>query len=401
MQDNAIDFSSQQREALEAIKRWLEYGNQQVFRLFGYAGCGKTTLARYFGAMNGNGTQYAAFTGKASFVLRQRGCANAATIHSLIYEPYVKGKKVLNELQDKLVEAKQDKDHREIHRLTQKISLERKNLTQPGFTLRAPEKVLTRSENKIDLFIIDEVSMVGHDMGEDLLSFGIPILVLGDPAQLPPVIGAGFFTDTIPDIMLTQIHRQAEGDPIIDLATHLRLGNEPYDVCDRKDILKQEWIDADQILVGLNRTRHHVNRRMRRWLGYNGTFPNIGEKVICLRNNYDLGIFNGSIWRVIDVDDFDDEVIMMQIYSVEEDRYVECDAHKILFSDPYFYFENMTDRMQANEFDFAYAITTHKAQGSQWNNVIYIDEWPRFDTRKNHRYTGVTRAINKVQIVKW
>ena len=63
--------------------------------------------------------------------------------------------------------------------------------------------------------MIDECSMVDEELGRDLLSFGKPILVLGDPAQLPPVKGGGFFTETAPDVMLTEIHRQAEGSAII------------------------------------------------------------------------------------------------------------------------------------------------------------------------------------------
>ena len=57
--------------------------------------------------------------------------------------------------------------------------------------------------------------MVDEDLGRDLLSFGKPVLVLGDPAQLPPVKGGGFFTEAEPDVMLTEVHRQAADNPII------------------------------------------------------------------------------------------------------------------------------------------------------------------------------------------
>ncbi len=68
--------------------------------------------------------------------------------------------------------------------------------------------------SKAALVVIDECSMVDADLGNDLLSFGVPVLVLGDPAQLPPLRGGGFFTEAEPDVMLTEVHRQAEGDPM-------------------------------------------------------------------------------------------------------------------------------------------------------------------------------------------
>ena len=74
------------------------------------------------------------------------------------------------------------------------------------------------------LIVLDEVSMVGEEMARDLMSFGKPILVLGDPGQLPPIKGEGAFTKDAPDIMLTEIHRQAGESAIIRLATMARQG---------------------------------------------------------------------------------------------------------------------------------------------------------------------------------
>ena len=66
--------------------------------------------------------------------------------------------------------------------------------------------------------------MVDEELGRDLLSFGKPVLVLGDPAQLPPVKGGGFFTEAEPDIMLTEVHRQAADNPIIRMSMVVREG---------------------------------------------------------------------------------------------------------------------------------------------------------------------------------
>ena len=168
-------FSPHQDAALNAVANWLKAkpganGTPQVFRLFGYAGTGKTTLARHLAEHVDGEVKFAAFTGKAASVMRGKGCTGASTIHSLIYRARESGEEI------------------------------------PSFDLwdDAPA-------SKAELIIIDECSMVDAELGRDLLSFGVPVLVLGDPAQLPPIQGGGFFTEAEPDVMLTEVHRQAAG----------------------------------------------------------------------------------------------------------------------------------------------------------------------------------------------
>ena len=155
-----------------------------IFRLFGYAGTGKTTLARHIAEGVDGKVLFAAFTGKAALVMRSKGCPAASTIHSLIYQARESGEEV------------------------------------PSFDLwdDAPA-------SKAKLIVIDECSMVDAELGRDLMSFGVPVLVLGDPAQLPPIQGGGFFTDAEPDVMLTEVHRQAQDDPIVRLSMDIRAGN--------------------------------------------------------------------------------------------------------------------------------------------------------------------------------
>ena len=181
-------FSPHQDAALQAVATWLKAkpgsnGTPQVFRLFGYAGTGKTTLANHIAEQADGEVKFAAFTGKAASVMRGKGCRGASTIHSLIYRARESGEEV------------------------------------PNFDLwdEAPA-------SKAALIIIDECSMVDAELGRDLLSFGVPLLVLGDPAQLPPIQGGGFFTEAEPDVMLTEVHRQAEGNPIIRLSMDIRAG---------------------------------------------------------------------------------------------------------------------------------------------------------------------------------
>ena len=183
-------FTPHQDDALKAVADWLKAkpgrnGTPPVFRLFGYAGTGKTTLARHIAEGVSGEVKFAAFTGKAALVMRNKGCDNASTIHSLIYRARESG------------------------------------VEQPSFELwdDAPA-------SKAKLIVIDECSMVDAELGRDLMSFECPLLVLGDPAQLPPIQGGGFFTSAEPDAMLTEVHRQAQDDPIVRMSMDVREGRE-------------------------------------------------------------------------------------------------------------------------------------------------------------------------------
>jgi exodeoxyribonuclease-5 len=181
-------FTPHQDDALKAVAAWFKTkpglnGTPQIFRLFGYAGTGKTTLARHLAADVEGGVAFAAFTGKAALVMRAKGCGEATTIHSLIYRPRERDEEM------------------------------------PSFELWDDAPV-----SRAKLIIIDECSMVDAELGRDLLSFGVPLLVLGDPAQLPPIQGGGFFTEAEPDAMLTEVHRQAKDDPIVRLSMQVREG---------------------------------------------------------------------------------------------------------------------------------------------------------------------------------
>ncbi len=81
-----------QDAALTAASKWFkaERGKTSIFRLFGYAGTGKTTLARHIAEGIDGKVLYAAFTGKAACVMRSKGCHGASTIHRLIYKPQEK-----------------------------------------------------------------------------------------------------------------------------------------------------------------------------------------------------------------------------------------------------------------------------------------------------------------------
>jgi exodeoxyribonuclease V len=365
-------FTPHQNDALRAAADWLRDkpgtgSTPQVFRLFGYAGTGKTTLARHIAEGVNGEVKYAAFTGKAALVMRGRGCDGATTIHSLIYRAQETG------------------------------------VEQPSFELwdDAPA-------SKAKLIIIDECSMVDGELGRDLLSFGVPLLVLGDPAQLPPIQGGGFFTAAEPDAMLTEVHRQAQDDPIVRLSMEVRAGEMPEigrygesEVIPRNELDPNRVMETDQILVGRNATRRSYNARIRQRLEIDDPLPVAGDKLVCLRNNRRKGLFNGGLWSVKQRATSKSHIISMRLLPDDEGggKIVKVSVRPECFTGGV---EDIAwdNRKRYDEFDYGYVLTVHKSQGSQWDDVVLFDESFAFsDSRARWLYTGITRAAKRLTLV--
>lgn len=373
-------WTEQQDQALKAVDNWIKEfylsknvkTRKQVFRLFGPAGSGKTTLAKHFAESVGSvgSVAFGAFAGKAALVLRKKGCIGARTLHSMIYI------------------AEQDKKTGEVH-----------------FRLNRATSIL----NDVDLLITDECSMVDDEIGNDLLSFGKPILALGDPYQLPPIKGAGFFTGHPPDFLLTEIHRQAEENPIIYLANLVRnkIYPEHGDYGDSRIISRMnttDFMEAEQVLCGRNITRTEQNMKMRKLLGYDPDMPVIKDKLICLKNDKDLAIFNGGLFHVGQLiqSKYKTNFLHMSLDSQDEPERgpTLVKVHKSLFIDdvpkP-----DWKVLKGSQEFDYSYSITGHKAQGSQWENVLITEESYCFgDDWSKWLYTCLTRASERIILVK-
>ena len=366
-----MQFSPQQADALGAISDWHKAtkrgGGAPLFRLFGFAGTGKTTLARHIAEGIDGDVLFAAFTGKAASVMRDKGCGEASTLHSLIYR------------------AKETK------------------MEEPSFVLNRSSDV-----KKAKLVIIDECSMVDEELGRDLMSFGVPVLVLGDPAQLPPVKGGGYFTNTEPDIMLTEVHRQAVDNPIIRLSMLAREGEAiprgeygTTRVIARDAIDAAQIISADQVLVGRNETRRRYNQRIRELHGHQGIVPAKEEKLVCLRNNRQKGLLNGSTWTVKLVGEVRNDLIQLRVAPDDGNGpSVKVAVFTAMF-------EGRGEeipwdvRRHTDEFDYGYALTVHKAQGSQWDKVVLFDESFAFrEHRARWLYTAITRAAKSLTLVQ-
>jgi exodeoxyribonuclease-5 len=371
-----LPWSPQQEGALRDVIEWFKTPSApQIFRLFGFAGTGKTTLAIEIAerveSIGESEVLFAAFTGKAALVMQSKGCTDASTIHSLIYEV--------------------DEDSA---------------TGVPRFRLKEDSKLADAN-----LLIIDECSMVGAELAHDLLSFKVKVLVLGDPAQLPPVQDAGYFTEAKPDVMLTEVHRQARDNPIIRLSMDIREGKHlplgDFGACRiiGKSSLRDDpmqVLHADQVLVGMNKTRVAYNKRIRVMKNIYKPVPEVDERLVCLRNNRELHLFNGGLWRVVKVRKANEATVRMVIAPEDAGavrRKVDVKVH------PYF-FEGREgeltweDRKKSQEFTFGYALTVHKSQGSQWNNVMLFNESGAFGMdRARWLYTGVTRAAERLTVV--
>lgn len=421
--------SPQQAAAIRAIEDWYRnpHRKQPVFRLFGYAGSGKSTITAHaieaLGLVPKNrdgivpgGVLFAAYTGKAALVMTRKGTP-ASTIHSLIYrvseatpEEIARVEKEAADLRTGLGSLPPAEQLFAMERL-KRLELRLADIHQPRFVLN--EQSLVR---EAELIVLDEVSMVGPEMAADLLAFGRPILVLGDPGQLPPIKGAGAFTAAPPDVMLTEIHRQAGESAIIRLATMARQGEPiPYGGHDdhvwkmrRTEVAAEQLLRGGQVICGRNATRLHLNAAMKRAAGFAGAHPEgRGEKIICLKNRHDLGLINGMFVSLGDIQH--EGRLSFSATVTTEDGTSIVGRHRFYKGhyDDHVAFDGERARRDWNEMRglietvWGYAITCHKAQGSQWENVVIFDDGlgRTAEDRSRWLYTAITRAERGLAIL--
>ena len=426
--------SDTQARAIAAIGDWFRNRSQdqQVFRLFGYAGTGKSTVLKFAlnelgldphrsdrtGGSCVPGVVTATFTGKAALVLRRKGTP-AQTIHSLIYSVIAATEEEVAAAVEKIEEAeKKARTLTGFDRTTAEAGIEAmrqalSGMKKPSFALN-PQSDAAHTR----LIVLDEVSMVGEEMARDLLSFKKPILVLGDPGQLPPIHGEGAFTRDPPDVMLTEIHRQAGESAIIRLATMARQGEPIGFGCHdahvwkmrKMDVTPEQALRGGQVICGKNATRLQLNTAMRAAAGFGGTWLPTGprEKIICLKNQNDLGLINGMFVTLDDVVDEGSLFFSAQVTDEEGNRIGppgvdgtkgRLRLYKGHFEDHVAFDRNRHDRDWKEkrylvEATFGWAITGHKSQGSQWENIVVWDDGlgRTEEDRRRWLYTVITRA---------
>lgn len=348
-----IELNTGQIYCVYDLEHWWQRKDKQVFEISGGAGTGKTTVINYFinriGLKKSN-VLFLAYMGKAASVLQRNGLPGK-TIHSAIYE-YVE-------------DFARDEYGKIIIRDNGKPKLVGK------FELK--EKI----GKKIKLIVVDEGSMVEGKIGEDLLSFGIPVVVLGDLNQLPPVFGEPFFLKN-PDVILTKVMRQAEGNPIIYLAQQVLNGQElKYGVygnsavISKKDLTEFQIKKADIILTGTNKLRYNINQFYRERLKKIShlEYPHIGEKVICRKNNWgrcignDIYLTNGMTGYVDNIhrDSFNGKSMKMDFrpdFIKKVFKNIEFDYEHMYELPGEVKMENKYSKFR-DKMEYAYAITTH------------------------------------------
>lgn len=385
-----MKLSGDQKKALNSLLDWHGSENKgQFITLGGYAGTGKTTLIsllrqRLWSKNKKLKVAFCSYTGKAARVLRLRLSGSGSllsqdfvgTIHSLIYSPI------------------EDEKTKEII----------------GWKLK--------SKIEADLIVIDEASMVDGAIWRDLLSFGLPIIAVGDHGQLPP-IKESFNLMASPQLILEEIHRQAKDNPIIKLSLLARqegkipsgtfgkrvakMNRQEVEARMAMEELLANYNDETLVLCGFNLTRIRLNRQIRQFLGFVEPVPQRNDRVICLRNNHEAGIFNGMLGTVLSLKDKNEEWYKVKIAMDGEESSYRGQILKKQFNsrEPINFTEYRRLATQGDLFDFGYALTVHKAQGSQARRVILFEE--RFskmddETWRRWLYTAVTRAEEELFI---
>jgi exodeoxyribonuclease-5 len=409
-----IVHTEQQIDGIRRIVHWRHISDtRQVFRLFGYAGTGKSTLVKAavddLGLRDGE-VFYATLTGKAAHVLRQMGVP-ATTIHSLIYTYCPVSKAQIDAIEVEIAEIKARAEM--FGRVADKTLIAQKldelrKLKSPRFTLNE-ESVLRDAK----LLVLDECSMVDKKTADDLKSFGVPILLIGDPGQLGPIKGeSGFTTTTDPDIFLTEIHRQALDSPIIQAATLARQGKLiPFGAMGDTVVKgKRHHLDAsdllkfDQVICGCNKTRLSLNNAMRQAKGLDSPLPVPEDKIIIQRNKHDHGLFNGQFVQMTNVHETSHSTFHGSITTDEGVELFDlaCYSGEFLDHQNFDKDRDMRDwklKSRLIEATYGYALTVHKSQGSGFGSVCLIDDWKSGAERNRWLYTGITRAANSLVIL--
>jgi ATP-dependent exoDNAse (exonuclease V) alpha subunit len=348
-----MELSKEQKYVLYHIVSNVRKGKMQT-TLGGYAGTGKTTMIKYLKKFFPD-YSVVAYTGKAANVLRRKGI-QASTIHSLIYQPMT------------------------------------------GHDGEVHFSLASRDELGCNGIIIDEASMVSDEIYDDLKSFSLPLIFVGDHGQLEP-INSDFNLMANPEFKLEEIHRNA-GD-IAHFANHLRQGytaasykstTDKVVIMRSNQVTDQLMANVEQCICGFNKTRVMVNQRIRAYKGYQSLLEK-GERIICLRNNKQLALFNGMQGTLVDF--YQDRKRMYFIdFQFEDFMYTKVwvDLNQFGKEKNEFEFKKGTP----NPFDYAYCCTAHKTQGDEFDSVLVIEQRSKQWDFRRWAYTCASRAREKL-----
>ncbi len=433
----SITITDQQNDAIKSAAQWFKsWSGPDHFSLEGYAGSGKSTILPHIIDACGLSEHQVAFcapTGQAAKVMTTKlGGARASTIHSLIYTPRILP---IEKLQSQVGILKQQYElavkegkltTKQLLQSREDWKMARKALNRaydyddgPQFTLNVMSRI-----RQFRLVVCDEASMVNEEIASDLKAFGVPVLAMGDSGQLPPVEGRPGLLKGRPDFFLSEIHRQALDNPIIRLATMARqgefidygnYGDGVFVVSKKNDEYTTDPDSDAMVICGTHKKRWKLTKSIRAAFGYDEYYPCEGEPLLICKNfrkNDEILHVNGELvtctedatnmehgnssFRVHFEDEFG-SARNYEAYSglIEEHQYRK--RNKTSAPKEFAY----RSRQNNLNIDWGWAVTCHKSQGSQWDNVIVHDESQVFrEEQHRHLYTSITRAAEKLVIVK-
>lgn len=393
-----VSLSKEQVVARDAILKAIKSRKPKTV-LGGYAGTGKSTLLGTMALMFQHDLKlnvaYAAPTGKAAGVLRRSLAANGVrsgfcgTLHRLIYKPVVDS-------------------------LGNVTNWDR--VQSLGY----------------DLIVVDEASMVTGQILEDLEEYGIPIIFCGDHGQLPPV-GEEINLMAEPDVRLETVRRQALENPIVALGFLIRAGGDWkkfVENCQSPEVQRIPSHDYMEYVLGLfdgfqnrpmsqdpmlvcptNRQRNDLNRAVRMGIKSDQALS-LGERVICLKNAYlDSGMMaNGFRGRVTKIGySRNQNHVCGDVLFADEGLALEqgyMNRHQFGLDQTFKTIDSVPGSPSAWDqvgllFDYGYALTGHKAQGSQVEHAVVFaqrggmkeDDWRRW------LYTSAMRATKQLTLI--
>lgn len=385
---------SQRKTVNEAIK-WYKNSSEQVFQLAGDAGTGKSVVLNCLVEELGidrNKIAPMAHIGAAVIVMRLKGFWNARTIYSWMFTPV-----------------------KSIIRDNQNIVKYNDYFNRPIMDIEFEPKTI----GDIELIIIDEGGSVPYNLKNQIESHGIKIIVAGDLDQLPPVGDKPAYLYDGKVHILDELMRQSKYSAIIYLAQRAKLGLPIHEgfygdvlVINEDDLTDMMILNSDIILCGKNNTRDFFNKRIRsELLHIHSDIPIYNEKIICRKNNWNIesdgiNLANGLVGRVInnpDVSRFDGKTFHIDFLpDLSNSPFIDISCDYDYFTAPYEMKQSIKNNKynMGEKFEFAYCSTTHLAQGSQYANGIYFQEYLNKDVNNKLDYTGITRFSNSLIIVK-
>lgn len=363
------------------------------------AGTGKSTLVKFIIAslnVAPDRVAYACYTGKAAEVLRKKGNDNAMTMHKLLYD----------------------------------------SIPRPGggFFHKPKDRL------EYDIVVVDEISMAPKSMLEKLLQHKVYVIMLGDPFQLPQIEKNEAHDFLVhPHIFLDEVMRQAAESEIIQLTMKIRNMEEiPFQVgkeaiiIPSRELVTGHMLWADMIITATNAKKQNINNQMRKLLGYEG-LPQDGEKLICRRNYWEdfsedgKGVLVNGLTGILKnpYESFRKAPNYVKMHnhkmetingvfisdSGEVFNKVEMDKSFILTGEKCIdqresyalgKLKNKIGDIVPREFEFGYAISCHRAQGSEFDKVLVLEENFPFSLEEHARwlYTACTRAADKLVLVR-